>query len=204
MVFGQHKHTVYNNWPRVSPELQQISKMADPTGLEGRVRTGSTWRAEQSPTGCVLAAPKAGVICPIGPIILPCLSTALWSYLTCCKLLMTMLVDLSSVCRFHHWSQFYFKDLFIFRDRKGGRKRERNINVWLPFTCPLWGAWPVTEACGICPDWELNQRPFGSQAGTQCTEPYQPGSFLRFPFPKPIDTYVCSFSAYNHNTFSSH
>ena len=28
---------------------------------------------------------------------------------------------------------------------------------------------------GMCPDWELNQRPFGSQAGTQSTEPHQPG-----------------------------
>ena len=28
---------------------------------------------------------------------------------------------------------------------------------------------------GKCPDWELNQRPFGSQASTQSTELYQPG-----------------------------
>ena len=28
---------------------------------------------------------------------------------------------------------------------------------------------------GMCPDWELNQRPFGLQAGTQPTEPHQPG-----------------------------
>ena len=28
---------------------------------------------------------------------------------------------------------------------------------------------------GMCPDWELNQKPFGSQAGTQFTEPHQPG-----------------------------
>ena len=27
----------------------------------------------------------------------------------------------------------------------------------------------------LCPDWELNRRPFGSQAGTQSTEPHQPG-----------------------------
>ena len=30
---------------------------------------------------------------------------------------------------------------------------------------------------GTCPDWELNQRPFGSQARTQSTEPHQPGYF---------------------------
>ena len=28
---------------------------------------------------------------------------------------------------------------------------------------------------GMCPDWELNQCPFGSQAGTQFTEPHSPG-----------------------------
>ena len=33
---------------------------------------------------------------------------------------------------------------------------------------------------GMCPDGELNQQPFGSQAGTQSTELYQPG--LNFSF----------------------
>ena len=28
---------------------------------------------------------------------------------------------------------------------------------------------------GMCPDWELNQQPFGSQAGAQSAEPHQPG-----------------------------
>ena len=32
---------------------------------------------------------------------------------------------------------------------------------------------------GMCPDWESNQRPFGSQAGTQSTEPHQPGPNLK-------------------------
>ena len=27
----------------------------------------------------------------------------------------------------------------------------------------------------MCPDWELNRRPFGFQAGAQSTEPHQPG-----------------------------
>ena len=30
---------------------------------------------------------------------------------------------------------------------------------------------------GMCPDWESNQRPFRSQAGTQSTEPHQPGLY---------------------------
>ena len=28
---------------------------------------------------------------------------------------------------------------------------------------------------GMCPDWESNWPPFGSQASTQSTEPHQPG-----------------------------
>ena len=33
---------------------------------------------------------------------------------------------------------------------------------------------------GMCPDWGLNQRPFGSQAYAQSTEPHQPGLCLYF------------------------
>ena len=33
---------------------------------------------------------------------------------------------------------------------------------------------------GVCLDWELNQRPFGLQAGTQSTEPPQLGLHLFF------------------------
>ena len=45
--------------------------------------------------------------------------------------------------------------------------------MWLPLMRP-----PIGDlACspGMCPDWEPNQQPFGSQAGTQSTEPHQPG-----------------------------
>ena len=31
---------------------------------------------------------------------------------------------------------------------------------------------------GMYPDWESNQRPFGSQASTQSTEPHQPGQTM--------------------------
>ena len=53
--------------------------------------------------------------------------------------------------------------LFYFLERGDGREKERqrNINVWLPLT------WPPTGdlACnpGMCPDWESNWWPFGSQ-----------------------------------------
>ena len=44
---------------------------------------------------------------------------------------------------------FFLKILFIYFWREGirGRKRERNINVWLPLTCPSLGTWPATQAC---------------------------------------------------------
>ena len=47
-------------------------------------------------------------------------------------------------------SSSFFKKrfyLFIFRQSGRERERERNINVWLPFTRPLLGTWPVTQAC---------------------------------------------------------
>ena len=37
---------------------------------------------------------------------------------------------------------------------------------------------------GMCPDWEWNQRPFGSQAGAQSAEPHQPGLKNFFLMPK--------------------
>ena len=33
---------------------------------------------------------------------------------------------------------------------------------------------------GLCPDWESNWQPFGSQAGPQPTEPHHPGLLLFF------------------------
>ena len=53
-------------------------------------------------------------------------------------------------------------------------EKERNINVWLPLMLPLLGTWPITQACALT----QSQRPLGSQASTQSTEPHQPGLFL--------------------------
>ena len=43
------------------------------------------------------------------------------------------------------FKRFYF---FIFREgrKEGEREGEENINAWLPFTCPLLGTWPTTQA----------------------------------------------------------
>ena len=43
----------------------------------------------------------------------------------------------------------------------------------LPFAKPP--TRDLASSPGMCPDWELNQRPFGSQTGTQSTEPHQQG-----------------------------
>ena len=60
---------------------------------------------------------------------------------------------------------FFFKKRFYLLLKEGREKeRERNIGVW-------WGPDPQPRHC---PDWELNQQPFSSQAGTESTEPHQP------------------------------
>ena len=46
----------------------------------------------------------------------------------------------------------------MFRERKG---RETNINVWLTLHMAPTG--DPTRNQGMCPDWESNWRPFGSQ-----------------------------------------
>ena len=66
------------------------------------------------------------------------------------------------------------KILFIYFEREGKGEREEEKHQ-----CVLASHVPPTGdlACnpGMCPDWELNQRPFGWQVGTQSTEPHQPG-----------------------------
>ena len=57
---------------------------------------------------------------------------------------------------------------------------------------------------GMYPDWELNLRPFGSQAHAQSTELYQPGLYIwilindwkGFPYFTIIKIFVFSFSTF--------
>ena len=49
----------------------------------------------------------------------------------------------------------------------------------------------TTQACAL--DWESNQEPFGLQAGTQSTDPHQPGTYAFF-------LYFCNHSHSNINT----
>ena len=72
----------------------------------------------------------------------------------------------------------YFFILFIYfleREMEGDKEGEKH-------QCAVASHVPPTgdQACnpGMCPDWESNQRPFGSQASTQSTELHQPGHHL--------------------------
>ena len=74
----------------------------------------------------------------------------------------------------HHTSsgsfflRFY---LFIFRQRgRGEGEKHRCVVV---SRAPPTG--DLAHNLGVYPDWELNQRPFGSHASAQSMEPHQPG-----------------------------
>ena len=67
----------------------------------------------------------------------------------------------------------FFKGLI---DLERGRERERQGEEHQHVVAPH--APPTGDlVCNpdVCPDWESNQRPFGSQASTQSTELYQLG-----------------------------
>ena len=75
------------------------------------------------------------------------------------------------ICKFLF---FIFKDfIYLFLDRGEGRETERERECVVAFQAPPTG----DLACnpGMCPDWESNQPPIGSQVGAQSTEPHQPG-----------------------------
>ena len=69
--------------------------------------------------------------------------------------------------------------MYLFLEREEGREeeREKNINVVASHMPPIED---LTHNRGMCPDWGLNHRPFGSQAHTQSTEPHQPRLFFKF------------------------
>ena len=75
--------------------------------------------------------------------------------------------------------------LFIFRERgrEGEREGEQHQCCWLPLMCS--STWDLARNPGMCPDWESNQKPFGSQASTQSTELHQQG-----PHPQIFNEWV--------------
>ena len=71
--------------------------------------------------------------------------------------------------------------LFIyFLERGEGREKEKERNINVREIHQLVAAYMartghLARKPGMCPDWESNLRPFGSQANTQSTELHQPG-----------------------------
>ena len=61
--------------------------------------------------------------------------------------------------------------LYIFRERgrEGKREGEKYQCVAASYTPPTGDPAPNPS---MCPDWESNQQPFGTQASTQSTEPH--------------------------------
>ena len=74
-----------------------------------------------------------------------------------------------------NFNLFFKEFIYLFLERGEGKKKERqrNINAHTPsHTLPTGD---LAGNTSMCPHWESNQRPFGSQACTQSTEPHQPG-----------------------------
>ena len=75
---------------------------------------------------------------------------------------------------------FLFKNfIYLFLEKGEGKKKEgeKHQYVVASHTHPTGDL-----ACnpGLYPDWELNRRPFGSQACAQSTELHQPGLELHY------------------------
>ena len=72
-------------------------------------------------------------------------------------------------------SRVFLKDfIYLCLERRGEGEREGEKHQCVVASCtPPTGN--LAHNPGMCPDWESNQWPFGSQAGTQSTEPHQLG-----------------------------
>ena len=84
--------------------------------------------------------------------------------------------QLSYPARGRYWILSFFKRYYLFTylflERGEGRKWEKHQCVVASHS-PL--ARDLAHSPSMCPDWESNWWPCGSQIGTQSTEPYQPG-----------------------------
>ena len=76
---------------------------------------------------------------------------------------------------------FFKKDfIYLFLQREEGREKERERNIDVREICQLVASrappnGDLAHNPGMCPDWESNHQTFGPRAGTQSTEPHQPG-----------------------------
>ena len=71
------------------------------------------------------------------------------------------------------------KILFLERGEVREKERERNITVWLPLAYPQPGTWSATQACALTGNQTGDLLVlWGSLAGVQSTESYQPSLFF--------------------------
>ena len=66
--------------------------------------------------------------------------------------------------------------IYFFRAGKGRRKVEKHQCVVASCMSPTG---ELAHNPGMCPDWELNLRPFGMKASAQSTEPHQAGHLCK-------------------------
>ena len=81
---------------------------------------------------------------------------------------------MGSQCKVYFIFYNFFKRCYLFleRGKEGGREWEKHQCVVASCTA---STGDLARNPGMCPDWESNQRPLGSQASTQSTQPHQPG-----------------------------
>ena len=79
---------------------------------------------------------------------------------------------------------FFFLRFYLFNFRKRERERVRvGEKQQCVFASRMLPMGDLAHNPGMCPNWESNQQPSGSQASTRSTEPHQPGHpFLEYVF----------------------
>ena len=102
------------------------------------------------------------------------------SITSCDEIYIFLMLYFNSFITFFLFQKFFiFKDfIYLFLEREEGeREGEKHQCVVASRMTPHLGL-----ACnpGMCPNRELNQQPFGLQAGTQSTEPHQLGPIFKF------------------------
>ena len=76
----------------------------------------------------------------------------------------------------HDWHVFK-KIFYLFIFPESGRDKEREVEKHQCVRETSIGCL-LAHNPGMCPEWESNRRPFGSQASVQSTEPHQPGQHV--------------------------